>query len=84
MITREQAYQIAKKEAQSRKLGFEISSVVTAKEVLSRLGVYVDVSNCWIAYIENTDNWTLQSSIIIAIDKTNGQVRYSGSAKDEG
>ena len=43
-----------------------------------------DWTAVWIAYLNSTQPMALRSSEIIVIDKATGEVRYRGSAWDEG
>lgn len=57
-------------------------------EPASNWNIYNCPKNCYFINISNIiDNkslWTTGSSLVIAIDKTDGRIRYFGSANDEG
>jgi hypothetical protein len=44
----------------------------------------VDLSNCWIAYVERAGPPVIRSSDVILVDQATGEVPYAGSASDEG
>jgi hypothetical protein len=86
MISRDEAAKIAANEAVSLGIGVEIGRVVAASEMMFVAPkVYgVDLSACWIAYVMPLDNFRIAPSLIIAVDRSTGEVVYSGSANDEG
>ena len=86
MISRHEAAEIAAKTAIAERIGVEIGKVLDMSEMMFVAPrVYgVDLSDCWIAYVMPLDTFRIGSSIIVAIDRTTGDVRYCGSANDEG
>jgi hypothetical protein len=47
--------------------------------------VYNPPTNCWfILFSESPFQWRLQSSRLVAISKSTGEIVYDGSANDEG
>jgi hypothetical protein len=86
MISREQATEIAKRDALAYELGFAIREVLLPAEITSaRPRLYnVPLDNVWIAYVEQVGSFAIDSSRIVVIDRRNGDVLYRGSAHDEG
>ncbi len=86
VVTREQAYEIAKQDALDNELGFNINKVLLPEEITSSLPVLygVPLENCWIAYVKTTEPLGLHSSTIIVVNRESGSVVYRGSANDEG
>ena len=86
VISRDQAYEIAKQDALDNELGFNVNGVFLPEEIASALPVIygVPLENCWVAYIKSPEPLGLRSSIIIIVDRESGEVIYRGSANDEG
>lgn len=86
VISRDQAYEIAKQDALDNELGFNVNGVFLPEEITSALPVIygVPLENCWVAYIKSPEPLGLRSSIIIIVDRESGEVIYRGSANDEG
>lgn len=85
MIQRKEAQSIAEAEAKRKGLGTGIRHVDLWDELTGRRPTLynIDLSHCWIAYIERPITG-LQSSTIVAVDRDFGVVMYAGSANDEG
>ena len=87
MASRERAIEVATDVAKT--MGKTLRQVVDLEELQAQ-GVRlpslygVDLSDCWIAYLETRTPWALRSSDIVVIEKATGAVRYKGSANDEG
>ena len=86
MILREQAFEIARKDALANGLGRGVQAVMLPEEITSAFPALYGVSleNCWIAYIEQYGQPAIRSSTIIVLDRESGNVLYRGSANDEG
>ena len=86
MISRERATEIASEVIRENALGTGIRQTLLLSELRSRApSVYgVDLSNCWIVYVERANGYMIASSTIVAIDRDTGRVNYHGSANDEG
>jgi hypothetical protein len=86
MLTREQAADIAAREAERHRLGTRVGRVVRWHEIQGRRPfAYVGgLEDCWIAYIDTGDPTRLCSSTIVAVDRDSGRVVYRGTAGDEG
>ncbi len=85
-VSRDQALELAREVADL--LGQGISDVVdldelTAKGVRTPCLYNVDLSDCWIAYLES-QRVGLGPSEVVVIDRITGALRYIGSANDEG
>tara|TARA_R110002110_G_scaffold415835_1_gene657174 strand:+ start:7141 stop:7401 length:261 start_codon:yes stop_codon:yes gene_type:complete len=86
MVTREEAKKIAQTEMKKSWPKYELIRVITLEEVDSAPPHVFndDLSNCWIAYLLPVEIVGLFSSTIIVIDRDTGEIRYQGSASDEG
>lgn len=85
MLSREQAAVIAREEAINRQIGFEVTRVVAPEEITYPTMLYnTSLDNCWIAYLKPLRGFFIESSMIVVIDQSTGNVRYAGSAHDEG
>ena len=86
MLSRDQAAEIARADAQEHQLGFDVYKVLSLDEIEGSVpSLYgVSLNGCWIAYIEPIGPQALHSSTIIVIDRASGRVVYRGSANDEG
>jgi len=86
MLTREQAYEIARKDALAHGLGSEIQAVLLPEEITSSKPVVygVKLENCWVAYIEQSGSPSICSSKIVILERKSGNILYRGRANDEG
>jgi len=87
MISRGQARAIAESAVLARGMASSIWTIWLEEEVFTRPpSIYngLDLSRCWIAYLENPNTSIHQSSTIVLIDREDGEVRYVGSGNDEG
>lgn len=86
MISRAEAKEIALSDAMAHGLGHSVLSVLCPDEIPGQEPkLYnVDLSDCWIAYVESPGPLALRSSTIVAIRCADGSVIYRGSANDEG
>ena len=86
MLTRKQAADVARVDAQKHQLGFRVRQVLSLDELEGRApNLYgVSLAGCWVAYIEPVGPPGLFSSTIIVMDQASGRVMYCGSANDEG
>lgn len=86
MITREEATEIALIYVKVESLGVGVSKTLLPEEITFRPPMFYDstLDNTWVAYVEIAQHVGLCSSTIIVIDRSNGEIRYSGSAYDEG
>ena len=89
MITREQAFEIADEVRREHMLGWSVTRVNTWEELgtgTPTLYFTGDMTGraLWIADMEPLNQFMLQSSMIVVIDRETGEVVYHGSANDEG
>lgn len=86
MISRDEAAEIARREAIAHRLGGEVSKVFHPNEITFRAPFVLDgmPENCWVAYIEKSRPPMLRSSTIVIVDCERGTVLYRGIAGDEG
>lgn len=90
-IEREQAKKIAEQFLKEENRNeFQVERVAAPNELPGRQpAVYgVEIDNCWIAYLRPSEHaesqFSLKSSDIIIVSRTNGKVLYFGSDNDEG
>jgi len=86
MIEETLAMEIANQYRIEHDLGIGIRHIYLAENIpfaKPRLYNY-ELDNTWVAYVERDLKGVLCSSLIIVVDRANGNIRYAGSAHDEG
>ena len=83
MISKEEALRIIA-EAAPDGVGPRILDIEAYEDIRRKPNVFwPDLRNHWIAYVAQP-GLAIRSSLIIAVDRETGEVRYRGTASDEG